>query len=81
MEAPLYVFLNAKELCQQLDLKKEVILTMLNSLEKIDKSKAFFKLESILPASVGIRFHKTPYQELVKKDKFIKAYMELAVEK
>lgn len=59
LEAPLYVFLNAKEICQQLDLKKEVVLTMLNSLEKIDESKQFFKLESLLAASIGLRFHKT----------------------
>ena len=81
IEAPLYVFLNAKDTCQQLDLKKEVILTMLNSLEKIEESKSFFKLESMLPASVGMRFHKSKPEELAKTNKFIKRYMELAVEK
>jgi hypothetical protein len=30
LKAPLYVFLNVKELCTSLDLTKEVILTMLN---------------------------------------------------
>ena len=59
LEGPLYLFLNAKETGDLLDLKKEVILTMLNSLEKLDNGKSFFKLESMLPASVGVRFHKT----------------------
>lgn len=81
LEAPLYVFLNAKELCQQLDLKKEVILTMLNSLEKIDPSKSFFKLESMLPAYIGMRFHKSKPEELSKTNKFIRQFMEIAVEK
>jgi hypothetical protein len=51
------MFLNTKETQTLLDLKKEVILTMLNALEKLE-SKSFFKLESLLPASMGIRFHQ-----------------------
>jgi len=46
-----------------LDLKKEVVLTMLNSLEKLTPEKKFFKLEGILPEKIGLRFHsKTPDQ-------------------
>jgi hypothetical protein len=39
-----------------LDLKKEIVMTMLNQLEKV--KDGFFKVDSILPASIGIRFHK-----------------------
>ena len=64
LEGPLYVFLNTKEVTDLLDLKKEVVLTMLNSLEKLGNERSFFKLESMLPASVGVRFHKSTPEEL-----------------
>jgi len=63
-----------------LDLKKEVILTMLNSLEKLENEKSFFKLESMLPASIGMRFHKSKPAEMAKKFDFIKTYLELSKE-
>ena len=46
----MYICLDTKELCNMLDLKKEVILTMLNQLEKVDGK--FFRVESILPAFI-----------------------------
>ena len=49
-----------------LDLKKEVILTMLNQLEQVEGS--FFRVESILPASVALRFHSKPLEELSQED-------------
>ena len=53
------MFLDAKEHTTVLDLKREVIMTMLNSLEKLkDEGKRFFKFEGILPAFIGMRFHK-----------------------
>lgn len=55
-------------------------MTMLNSLEKLPEFKRFFKFEGVLPGSVGLRFHKTKYQELAEKNPFIKTYMELAKE-
>lgn len=55
----MYVFLDVKEIISTLDLKKEVIMTMLNSLEKLSEGKRFFKFEGVLPASVGLRFHKS----------------------
>lgn len=68
-------------MCKLLDLKKEVILTMLNSLEKIDEDKQFFKLESVLASSIGLRFHKSAPEELVKTNKFIKHFMDIAIER
>ena len=77
----MHLFLDAKEHTTVLDLKREVIMTMLNSLEKIhDESKRFFKFEGILPAFIGMRFHKSKPQELAETDKFIKAYISLAKE-
>jgi hypothetical protein len=63
-----------------LDLKKEVILTMLNSLEKLDNNKSFFKLESLLPASMGIRFHNSRPEDLAETNPFIKACFEVSRE-
>ena len=53
---PIYAVLNVHEMTTTLDLKKEVILTMLNCLEKVEGN--FFKVNSMIPASVGVRFHK-----------------------
>lgn len=63
-----------------LDLKKEVVLTMLNSLEKVPESKRFFKLEGILPAKIGVRFHRIKPEEMAEKNDFIKKFLEVAKE-
>lgn len=47
-----YVSLNVKNLLDTLDLKKEVVLTMLNQLEKLDPSKSFMRVDSVLPSSI-----------------------------
>ncbi len=54
------MFIDVKENTSGLDLKREVIMTMLNSLEKIkDETRRFFKFEGILPASIGMRFYRS----------------------
>jgi hypothetical protein len=58
----MYSAINVKELLSSLDLKKEIVLTMLNQLEKV--SNNFFRVDSVLPASIGLRFHKAPLEEL-----------------
>ena len=58
----MYICLDTKEMMNLLDLKKEVILTMLNQLEQVEGR--FFRVESILPAFVSIRFHTKPLEEL-----------------
>ena len=80
LKAPLYAFVNVKETCSTLDLKKEVILTMINSLEKSDKFKSFFKLEGMLPASVGLRFHNEKPEVIAKENDLVRAILELAKE-
>ena len=55
----MYLFLDAKETTANLDLKREVVMTMLNSLERLDGEKKFFRFEGVLPSSIGIRFHKS----------------------
>lgn len=75
-DEPLYICLETKELANMLDLKKEVILTMLNQLEQVEGS--FFRVESILPAFVTVRFHNKPLEELAKNDRFFAAFEELA---
>jgi hypothetical protein len=53
--------LNVKDTLEVLDMRKECVLTMLNSLEKVPIKKRFFKLDGVLPSSIGLRFHsKTP---------------------
>jgi len=59
-----------------LDLKKEIVMTMLNQLEKVKDS--FFRVDSILPASIGIRFHKKPLEELAGEDNLFRAILSLA---
>lgn len=61
-----YLFLDIKETLSMLDLKKEVVLTMLNSLEKLSPEKQFFKLEGILPDKIGLRFHTKRPEEMAK---------------
>lgn len=74
----MYVALPVKALLRQLDLKKEVVLTMLNQLEKLSNGRSMFKVNSILPTGVQMRFHQTPLAELAEKDKFFKAFAEIA---
>lgn len=45
---------------------------MLNQLEQIEGS--FYKVESILPAYITLRFHKAPLEELAKSDKFLATF-------
>jgi len=63
-----------------LDLKKEVVLTMLNSLEKLSPEKKFFKLEGILPERIGLRFHRKTPEEMAEENSFIKKFLEIARE-
>ena len=45
---------------------------MLNQLEQVPGS--FFRVNSILPASVGLRLHKGSLEELAKTDNFFKSF-------
>jgi len=54
-EESFYITMEVKEILNKLDLKEEVVLTMLNQLEK---AGPYFRVDSILPRDVGIRFHK-----------------------
>ena len=73
---PFYVTMDTKEVTSKLDLKKEVVLTMLNQLEQVEDS--FFRVDSILPAYVSVRFHKAALEELAETDKFFAAFARLA---
>jgi len=72
----MYIALECKELLTLLDLKKEVVMTMLNQLEQVEGS--FFRVDSILPASIGIRFHKQTLEELAVTDKFFRCVLSLS---
>lgn len=63
----MYVCLDVKELTSSFDLNEAVILTMLNQLEQ---SGPYFRVDSILPRSIGLRFHKESLEELAQNDKF-----------
>lgn len=72
---PFYVALDVKELINTLDLKKEVLLTMLNQLESVGP---YFVVNSIMPRSVGLRFHKASMEELAEGgEKFFQAVARL----
>ena len=53
---------------------------MLNQLEKIHLNDSFFKLESILPYSVSLRFHKSSPAKLAEQDETIAAILSIAKE-
>ena len=77
----LYVSLNVKELLNTLDLTKEVVLTMLNQLQKVGDEKSFFRVDGILPIGVQMRFHSKSLEVLVKSSKskeFYKVFQEIA---
>lgn len=63
-----------------LDLKREVVLTMLNSLEKLPEEKRFMKLEGVLPEKIGVRFHALRPEEMAEKNDFIRKYLSIAKE-
>lgn len=78
---PFFIALDTKKLMQALDLKKEVILTMLNQMEK--GKNAFFKLHSNLHVGLQMRFHSKTLDQLVEASsanaKFYQAFQQLAV--
>jgi len=74
----MYVQLPVKSLLRQLDLKKEVVLTMLNQLEKLEDGKNFFRIDSILPTGVQMRFHSKPLETLAKTNKFYQTFLDCA---
>lgn len=74
-EETMYIAIDTKDLMNQLDLKKEIVLTMLNQLEKVEGS--FFRVDSVLPAFLGIRFHKAPIEELAEESKLFAAILSL----
>jgi len=76
----MYLFLDAKDTTTSLDLKREVIMTMLNSLERLGETKKFFRFEGVLPSSIGIRFHKAKPEEISESNEFIATFMSLAKE-
>jgi hypothetical protein len=39
---------------------------------------AFFRVDSILPASIGMRFHKKTIEELAAESKIFKAILSLS---
>lgn len=72
----MYLAIDTKDLTNMLDLKKEVVMTMLNQLEQVEGS--FFRVDSILPASLGMRFHKKPIEVLAEESKIFKAIFSLS---
>jgi superfamily II DNA/RNA helicase len=76
----MYLFLDAKETTGNLDLKREVVMTMLNSLERLEGEKKFFRFEGVLPSSIGIRFHKSKPQDIADSNDFIATFLTLAKE-
>lgn len=75
----LYVSLNTKDLLNQLDLKKEVVLTMLDQLEKLSPDASCFRVDSILPIGVQMRFHKYSLDDLADSGKeFYQVFREIA---
>ena len=76
----MYLFLDAKDTTTSLDLKREVIMTMLNSLERLGETKKFFRFEGVLPSSIAIRFHKAKPEEISESNEFIATFMSLAKE-
>lgn len=80
----LYVSLNVKELLNTLDLKKEVVLTMLNQLQKIGDEKKFFRVDGIIPIGVQMRFHSKSLEYLTgtsKNKEFYQAFLSIASER
>ena len=71
----MYLAIDTKDLTNMLDLKKEVVMTMLNQLEQVEGN--FFRVDSILPASIGMRFHKNTIEELAEESKIFKAILSL----
>jgi len=74
-QSSMYVAIDTKDLTNMLDLKKEVVMTMLNQLEQVEGN--FFRVDSILPASIGIRFHKKSLEELAEESKIFKSVLKL----
>ena len=79
-EKDIYLFIDVKETIAMLDLKREVVMTMLNSLEKVQGSDRFYRFMGVLPGSVGIRFHKTSPSQAAEQSEFIKTFIDISRE-
>ena len=75
MEESYFVAMECKPLLTELDLKKEVVLTMLHQLE----NQGFFKLHSNLNIGLQMRFHSKTLEMLQEGSnaEFYKAFAEL----
>ena len=67
-EDKLYVAIGVKSLLASLDLKKEVVSTMLNQIEKLRGVKKFMRVDSILPIGITMRFYKKQLDELAERE-------------
>jgi len=70
-EKGLRLFLQVAPLTKGLDLKKEILLTMLSQMEKT-LDNPFMKLEAVLHLEAGLRFHKRKPEELAETNDFIR---------
>ena len=70
-----HTFLPVKELSKEMDLKREVIMTMLHQLERTPDS--YFSLEGTLPNLVSMRFHKEPPNVLQHSEKIVSAMLSV----
>ena len=79
-ESSFFVAIDTKNLLKSLDLKKEVVLTMLNQLQACETP--FYKLHSNLNIGLQIRFHSKSLEQLAEGEsansKFYKVFLEIA---
>ena len=73
LDKGVYIALPLKELCKQLDIKEQVIITILSRGEKESKGNEYYKFYGILPEVCNIRFYKQGLEELAEQDKLFAA--------
>ncbi len=77
LDEPVRVYVNVKDSSASMDLRREVVLTMLSQLEKTHQGE-FLKFENIVPVNGMLRFHAKQPEEMAEEDDFIRSFLELS---
>ena len=79
-DKPKYVFIPVETICDDLDIKKEVALTLFSYLENHYLSQDgdyFIRLFSNTPIIMNLRFYTTTAEELAEENLFMKNFLEV----
>ena len=75
---PWYVYLHMKDLCMELDIPKEVIMTLLSHIQSQDSEDPFIRVLSTCPSQSMIRFYSEQPEDAAKGDQILTTALAVA---